>query len=123
MVVILIHLVVSTIHGSAHTGAHVALSPSGNLFVLIVILIGPLLGLILMWPFRQLGTWIIAITMAGAFVFGLVNHFLISGDDHVSHIDPQWRALFTATAVILAFVELLGFGLAIANAGKGGHAS
>ena len=122
-VVILIHLAVSIIHGSAHTGAHVALSRSGNLFVVVVILIGPLLGLILMWPFRQLGTWIIAITMAGAFVFGLINHFLISGADHVSHVDPQWRALFTATAVILAVIELLAFGLAIAIAGKGGHAS
>jgi hypothetical protein len=54
--------------------------------------------------------------MAGSFLFGLVNHFLIVGDDHVSHVDPQWRTLFAATAVILAGIELLGAALAIANA-------
>ena len=114
--VILIHLAVSIIHGLAHTGAHVALSPSGSLFVLIVILIGPLAGLALMWPARQLGGGIIAITMAGSFVFGLVNHFLIAGDDFALHVDLQWRTLFTATAILLAGIELVGCGLAIADA-------
>ena len=113
VVVVLIHLAVSIIHGAAHAGAHVALSLSGSLFVLIVIIIGPLIGLGLTWPARRFGNWIIAITLAGSFVFGLVNHFLIAGDDHVSYVDPHWRALFTATAAILAVIELLGCGLAI----------
>jgi peptidoglycan/LPS O-acetylase OafA/YrhL len=115
-VVVLLHLAVSAIHGAAHTGAHVELSQAGTLFVYIVILIGPLVGLVLTWPARRIGSWIIATTMAGSFVFGLVNHFLIVGDDHVSHVDPQWRTLFAATAVILAGIELLGAALAIANA-------
>jgi peptidoglycan/LPS O-acetylase OafA/YrhL len=114
--VVLLHLVVSAIHGAAHTGAHVELSQAGTLFVFIVILIGPLVGLVLTWPARRIGSWIVAITMAGSFLFGLVNHFLIVGDDHVSHVDPQWRTLFAATAVILAGIELLGSALAIANA-------
>jgi peptidoglycan/LPS O-acetylase OafA/YrhL len=116
VVVVLLHLVVSAIHGAAHTGAHVELSQAGTLFVFIVILIGPLVGLVLTWPARRIGSWIVAITMAGSFLFGLVNHFLIVGDDHVSHVDPQWRTLFAATAVILAGIELLGSALAIADA-------
>jgi peptidoglycan/LPS O-acetylase OafA/YrhL len=114
--VVLIHLAVSIVHGAAHTGAHVELSQVGTLFVFIVILIGPLFGLVLTWPARRIGSWIIAITMAGSFVFGLVNHFLIAGDDHVSHVDPQWRTLFAASAMILAAIELLGSSLAIAYA-------
>jgi hypothetical protein len=114
-VVVLLHLTVSIIHGSAHTGAHVALSQAGNLFVLIVILIGPLIGLALTWSARRIGSWIIAITMAGSFVFGVVNHFLIAGDDHVLHVDPQWRTLFAASAIILAVIELIGCGLAVAE--------
>jgi peptidoglycan/LPS O-acetylase OafA/YrhL len=114
--VVLIHLAVSIVHGAAHTGAHVELSQVGTLFVFIVILIGPLFGLVLTWPARRIGSWIIAITMAGSFVFGLVNHFLIAGDDHVSHVDPQWRTLFAASAIILVAIELLGSGLAIAHA-------
>ena len=114
--VVLIHLAVSIVHGAAHTGAHVELSQVGTLFVFIVILIGPLFGLVLTWPARRIGSWIIAITMAGSFVFGLVNHFLIAGDDHVSHVDPRWRTLFAASAMILAAIELIGSGLAIAYA-------
>jgi peptidoglycan/LPS O-acetylase OafA/YrhL len=116
VVVVLMHLAVSIIHGAAHTGAHVELSQMGTLFVFSVILIGPLVGLVLTWAARRIGSWIVAITMAGSFVFGLVNHFLIAGDDHISHVDPQWRALFAASAMILAAIELIGSGLAIAYA-------
>jgi len=114
--VILLHLAVSAIHGMAHARAHVDLPLAGSLFVFIVILIGPLAGLVLTWPARRIGSWIVAITMAGSFVFGLVNHFLLAGNDHVSHVDPQWRTLFAATAMILAGIELLGSGLAIVYA-------
>jgi len=114
VVAVLVHLAVSIIHGAAHTGAHVGLSQAATLFVFTIILIGPIVGLVLTWPARRIGSWIVAITMAGSFVFGLVNHFLIAGEDHVSHVDPQWRALFAATAIILAGIELLGSGLAIA---------
>jgi peptidoglycan/LPS O-acetylase OafA/YrhL len=122
-VVVLMHLAVSAIHGAAHARAHVELSQAGTLFVFIVILIGPLVGLVLTWPARKIGGWIIAITMAGSFVFGLVNHFLIVGDDHVSHVDPQWRTLFAASAMILAIIELIGSGLAFAYARERRNAS
>jgi hypothetical protein len=110
--VVLSHLAVSIVHGAAHVGAHVPLSQAASLFVFIVIFIGPLVGLGLTWPARRIGSWIVAITMSGSFVFGLVNHFVLAGPDHVAHIDPQWRALFAASAIIVAGIELLGSGLA-----------
>ena len=48
--VVLVHLLVSIVHGIAHAQAQVPLSPTQNLFVFIVILAGPLIGLALTWP-------------------------------------------------------------------------
>jgi len=110
---VLAHLVVSMVHGRAHAGADVPLSYAANLFVFVVIVAGPLIGLALMWPAARLGYWVIAITMAASFVFGVVNHFVLAGPDHVAHVDATWRPLFATTAVLVAATELLASGLAI----------
>jgi len=114
--VVLAHLLVSFVHGAAHAQARVPLSPAANLFVYIVILAGPLIGLAVTWPSERIGSWLIAATMAASFVFGLVNHFVLDSPDHVAHVDPQWRSLFATTAVLLAVTEALAVGLAILNA-------
>jgi len=110
---VLAHLIISIVHGAAHAGAHVPLSPAASAFVFIVILAGPLVGLVLTWPARRLGSWVIALTMAGSLVFGFVNHFVFESPDHVARVGAQWRALFATTAVLLALTEALGSGLAI----------
>ncbi len=110
---VLVHLVISVVHGAAHTGANVPLSPAANLFVYAVILAGPLAGLALIRPARRLGGWLIAATMAASLVFGIVNHFVLTSPDHVSQVGPGWRPLFATTAVLLAATEALGAGLAI----------
>src|SRR5262249_30831138 len=68
--IVLIHLILSMIHGSAHAGARVALPVAGTLFVYLVILAGPLVGLALSWWRPQAGAALVAVTMAGSFVFG-----------------------------------------------------
>jgi hypothetical protein len=113
MAAVLAHLAVSVIHGSAHAGAQVPLSPAANIFVYVVILAGPLVGLALTWPAARVGSWVIALTMAGSLVFGFVNHFVLASPDHVAHVDPQWRGLFATTAVLLAVTEAIGAALAI----------
>lgn len=112
-VVVLAHLVVSAIHGMAHDRAQVPLSLWANAFVYVVILAGPLLGLALTWWSSRAGAWVVGLAMAGSFVFGVVNHFLLSSPDHIAHVDPQWRPLFTVTAVLLALTEALGVVLAV----------
>ncbi|MGH9139626.1 MAG: hypothetical protein ACRD2I_00640, partial [Vicinamibacterales bacterium] len=73
--VVLFHLAVNLVHGSAHSGAKVPLTLAGTLFVYIVILAAPLGGLAV-WPWRpSLGGWAVAASMFGALLFGLVNHF------------------------------------------------
>jgi len=119
--VVFVHLVISFVHGAAHAQAQVGLSRAGNLFVYIVILAGPLIGLGLALPGLKtrptsarvrIGIWVVVVTMLGSLVFGLVNHFMLSSPDHVSHVDPEWRVLFGTTAVLLAVTEALGSGLA-----------
>jgi hypothetical protein len=110
---VLVHLVVSMIHGTAHTGANVPLSPAANLFVIVVILAGPLIGLALSWWTKQYGSVVVALTMAASLVFGVVNHFVVDGPDHVGHIATQWRGVFATTAALLAITELLALGIAL----------
>lgn len=111
--IVLAHLIISVVHGMAHTQAHVPLSRAANLFVFVVILAGPLVGLALTWPTARFGSWVIAGAMAASLVFGLVNHFVVASPDHVAHVDPQWRPLFATTAGLLAVTEALGTVLAI----------
>jgi len=111
--VVVAHLVISVVHGIAHTRANVPLSPAASLFVLVVILAGPIIGLATMWASVRAGSWLVAITMVGALVFGVLNHFVFASADHVAHVDPQWQPLFATTAVLLAFTEGLGTVLAL----------
>jgi hypothetical protein len=111
--VVLAHLIVSMAHGAAHSGAQVLLSRSAHLFVYIIILAGPLVGLALSWRNERLGSLVVGLTLAGSLIFGLVNHFVMDSPDHVSRVDAQWRTLFGTTAALLAITELLGLGLAI----------
>ena len=110
---VLVHLLISAVHGLAHARAQVPLSLAANLFVFIVILAGPLIGLVLTLWSKRVGAWVIGITMAASLVFGVANHFVLATPDHVSHVDPHWRPLFAATALLLAVTEALGAALAI----------
>jgi hypothetical protein len=112
--IVVLHLVISIFHGAAHDGAHVPLSPAATLFVFVVILAGPIAGAGVMWRHAVIGSWVVAVTLAGSLVFGVVNHFILSSPDHVAQVARQWQSMFATTAVLLALTEALGAGLAIA---------
>ena len=115
---VLIHLATSIAHGSAHTGAQVPLPLAGALFVYIVILAGPIAGLAV-WRWRpRAGALIVAACMGGALVFGLVNHFILDGQDHVAHVTAEWRTLFGVTAALLSVSEAAGVAVGIWSAGR-----
>jgi len=111
--IVIAHLAISMVHGVAHAQANVPMSRAANAFVFVVILAGPLIGLALMLRSRRIGAWFIGVTMGASLIFGFVNHFVLAGADHVAHVDPKWRPLFAATAVLLALTEALGSVLAI----------
>src|SRR5262245_17654508 len=106
--VVILHLIVSAVHGSAHTSAGVDLRCLSLAFVLVVILAGPLVGLAWMWKNPIAGARLIGITMAASLLFGLVNHFIIPGADRVDHVVAHSRTLFESTAVLLVITEAAG---------------
>ena len=107
--IVVAHLAVNLLHGAAHTGAVVPLTPLQNAFVWIVILAGPLVALWMIRTHRRFGPELLALTMAGSLVFGIVNHFVIDSPDHVSHITSDgWRLPFQSTAVGLVILEAAG---------------
>lgn len=113
VLVVLAHLVVTVLHGRAHTGAVVPLSTVANLFVLSVIVVAPLVGAVVLWFFSiEGGAWLLALSLAASLIFGVVNHFIVESPDHVARIASEWKGLFTVTAVLLALTEALGSGLA-----------
>jgi len=112
--VVLIHLAVTISHGSAHTAAAVGLGPAAMAFVFGVIIIGPLAGLLWMLLNPRQGARLIALTMTGALIFGLVNHFVIPGADRVDHVAAASRVWFGTTAALLVLTEAAGAVLAVA---------
>jgi hypothetical protein len=113
---VLIHLAISILHGRAHDGAQVPLSPAATVFVYTVILAGPLVGLAVSRWRPAAGAWIVAASLGGALVFGLINHFVIAGPDHVRHVAAEWRNLFTVTAALLVASEAAGVGVGVWSA-------
>ncbi len=112
--IVLIHLAVSLVHGATHARAGVTLSGAAMLFVFAVILAGPIVGLAVhRLALPRAGAWLIAATLGAALAFGLVNHFLIAGADHVSHVAGPWRIWFGATALLLVATEAIGSAAAV----------
>ena len=111
---VLLHLIVSLVHGSVHDSAGVVLSGLAMLFVVVVILIGLLAGFAWMWRQPVAGARLIAVTMAASLLFGLINHFIIAGADRVDHVAAHWRPMFTLTAASLAAIETVGAVLGLA---------
>jgi hypothetical protein len=114
--VVIAHLLISVAHGEAHEGAHVMLSPAMAAFVYIVILAGPLVGLVVSFWRAETGAWIVAAAFAGSLIFGLVNHFIIAGADRIDHVAPEWRMLFGVTAALLLASEAAGAAIGVRSA-------
>ena len=111
IVVVLAHLVVSLAHGYAHTQLGVGLTTWQNLYVMIVITLAPLMAAFLLWMGRGRVAYIVlAVSMAGALIFGGYYHYVGISPDHVSHLPPgDTQGLFRLTAVLLLVTEFLGF--------------
>ena len=109
-VIVLVHLLVNIVHGLAHRELHIELGAAAMLFVIGVIILCPLFATVLLWtPQRRLGLILLALSMAGSFLFGLYNHFAAIGPDHVGkQASGPWGTTFVLTAYLLLLTEAIG---------------
>jgi hypothetical protein len=86
------------------------------IYVLGIVGIGPITGLIFLRSSQQrTGATILLITMSGALLFGLWNHFIAHGADHIMHLQAgPWKLPFQVTAGLLACSEAAGVVIAFA---------
>lgn len=112
---VLVHLAISLVHRTQHIQAAVSLSAGATAFVLVVVLALPLAGAALLWRAPRMGAAVIAASLAGAFLFGVINHFVLVSPDHVRQVNHAAAPLFGVSAAALAVTESLGAVLAMAT--------
>ncbi len=113
--IVLGHLIILFLHAYAHVKLEVYASWLGNIFIITVIWLAPLLAMILLLRRRlQTGVALLVAAMFGSLLFGIYHHFIAISPDHVSHIPAgAERGLFQITAVLLAVAEMAGGGFGI----------
>jgi hypothetical protein len=108
--IVVAHLLVNIAHGLAHRELRVGLSPSGSVFVILVVLILPLVAMALIWTAaKRLGFILLSLSMFGSLLFGFYHHFLVASPDHI-HSQPSggWGTTFVLTAYLLLITEAIG---------------
>ncbi|MFY9621093.1 MAG: hypothetical protein WAM70_03910 [Pyrinomonadaceae bacterium] len=109
LALILIHLVVSILHGWAHQGAMVTLTTFGNVYVGVVITLMPVVAAVFLFTRKKkIGSLLLALSMLGSFIFGFWYHFLSQTNDNVTQVHGPWHSTFLWTAIALAGIELAG---------------
>lgn len=109
LALILIHLVVSILHGWAHQAAMVTLTTFGYVYVGVVITLMPLVAAAFLFTRkRKIGALLLALSMLGSFIFGFWYHFLSQTNDNVTQVHGSWHSTFLWTAIALAVIELAG---------------
>jgi len=105
--IVLLHLLVLFAHGKAHSELQIGASAWQGTFIAVVIFIGPVFAMALLWTrLQRIGFVMLAVTMAGSFVFGVAYHFLVPGSDNaLSRHYGHWESLFRMTATWLAVIE------------------
>ena len=107
---VVVHLVASLWHGSAHTQLGIALPPWKTAFVFVVILIAPIVAAALVWTrYLSAGLWLFFLSMLGALLFGAYHHFVMVSPDNIGHLptgSPESHSQFITSAAVIALLEL-----------------
>jgi hypothetical protein len=110
--VVWLHVLVAILHSVAHVEMHVLpASFFDYAFIVVVILIAPVVALFLLKnaPLSRLGALLLFLSMLGALLYGLVNHFLLPGADNATHMSPGvWQLPFLVTSYLLLVLEAAG---------------
>ena len=109
---IVVHLLLVVLHAVAHQMLEVNPTPVQLSFIVAVIMSAPVIAGVLLRKYEKSGAVLLAMSMFGAFLFGVYNHFVGHSIDHVAevaHLQPRiWSTIFQSTAVGLATSEAAG---------------
>ena len=111
--IVVIHFAINVAHGIAHQHLAIGVNAFQKAFVAAVIVVAPFWAAYLICRRSMCaGGALLALSMAGALVFGVYYHFILPGPDHVTHINLpislDMRDIFDVSAVLLALFECLG---------------
>ena len=110
---VVIHGVIAALHGAAHSDLGIQMSASENAFINLVIVAAPVVAAILLWTrFARAGAILLALSMAGALLFGGYHHYVAISPDHVAHLPAgSLQGQFRTTAALLVVSEAFGVGV------------
>ena len=104
-----VHVAVVIPHSAAHLALGVVPSAIDIAFIVVVIVIAPIVALPFVLRGSRVGAGLLTGTLAASWLYGMVNHFIIEGADHVIGLDQgAWQATFTISGVLLLVLEALG---------------
>jgi hypothetical protein len=107
---VIVHLIASLWHGSAHTHLGIELSTEQALFIYIIVIIAPVVAAILVCTrYALTGLWVFFLSMLGSFLFGVYQHYMLVSPDNINHLPtstPESHSHFIASAGVIAVVEL-----------------
>lgn len=106
ILVVGLHVIVEIAHGIAHVGANVWLTPVPLAFVIVVIGIAPVVSLLILNT--HAGSLLLGLSMLGALLFGVYNHFIADGADNAAHVLGTWHLPFEITGYLLVILEVAG---------------
>jgi hypothetical protein len=109
--IVLVHLGVVLQHGSDHAHLAIDMAARQQAFIGIVIAVAPIVSAVMLWTRRwRAGLSLLAVSMAGSFLFGVWYHFLAAGSDNVFGMPSEGvHGAFRVTAVLLAIIEAAGW--------------
>ncbi len=112
---VLAHFAVVVVHSVAHVVLGIVPGGLDAAFIGLVIVAGPLLALLFLRANRIVAAALLAFLLGAAFIYGVVNHFVASGPDHVALVASEpWTAVFVITAALLGVLELAAMAIAVA---------
>lgn len=109
LVIVAGHLLVSLVHGAAHSSLHIEMETWQSVYILAVITLLPLVSGFLLWRRMPGGFLLLLCSMMGGLAFGGYYHFIAVGSDNVSSLGAHsWALPFQVTAILLALIETAG---------------
>ena len=103
------HLVAEIVHGTAHFVLGIVPPPLDIAFITIGIGLLPVIALPFVLRGSRAARAILTLAFAASWLYGMVNHFIIEGSDHVTGLHHgAWQATFTVTGMLLLILEAAG---------------